>query len=124
MTSIARHYTARFVHPSSLPHRPTSTIHAYSNQNQITVQFFRSPRSKAGYGFLLRADWENAPRFRPKTGTRGQELAKIAAVGLAIGLALALCASFAKYGYELTAFCLMTVNLFCYLLSLLLSSYS
>lgn len=27
-------------------------------------------------------------------------------------------------GYELTAFCLMTVNLFCYLLSLLLSSYS
>ena len=56
MTSIERHYTARFVHPSSLPHRPASTIHAYSNQNQITVQFFRSPRSKAGYGFLLRAD--------------------------------------------------------------------
>lgn len=27
-------------------------------------------------------------------------------------------------GYELTAFCLMTVNLFCYLLSLLLGSYS
>lgn len=27
-------------------------------------------------------------------------------------------------GYELTAFCLMTVNLFCYLLLLLLSSYS
>ena len=56
MTSIERHYTARFVHPSSLPHRPASTIHAYSNQNQITVQFFRSPRSRTGYGFLLRAD--------------------------------------------------------------------
>lgn len=56
MTSIARHYTARFVHPSSLPHRPASTIHAYSNPNQITGQFFRSPRPKAGYGFLLRAD--------------------------------------------------------------------
>lgn len=29
----------------------------------------------------------------------------MAAVGLAIGLAMALCASFAKYKYELTAFC-------------------
>lgn len=64
MTSIARHYTARFVHPSSLPHRPASTIHAYSNQNQITVQFFRSPRSKAGYGFLLSAGSESPSRSR------------------------------------------------------------
>ena len=100
MTSIERHYTARFVHPSSLPHRPASTIHAYSNQNQITVQFFRSPRSKAGYGFLLRADWENAPRLGRKLGRAGRSYAKIAAVGLAIGLALALCASFATYRSE------------------------
>lgn len=50
--------------------------------------------------------------------------AKIAIVGLVIGLTMALRTSFAKYRYELTAFCLMTVNLFCYLLSLLLSSYS
>lgn len=66
----------------------------------------------------------DASRFRPKTGTRGQELCKDSGVGLAIGLAMALRTSFAKYRYELTAFCLMAVNLFYYLLSLLLSSYS
>lgn len=64
------------------------------------------------------------PVLGRKLGRVGRSYAKIAAVGLAIGLAMALCASFAKYRYELTAFCLMTVNLFRYLLSLLLSSYS
>lgn len=56
MASIACHYIARSTHLSPCPHRPTSTIRAYSNPNQITGQFFRSPRPKAGYGFLLRAD--------------------------------------------------------------------
>lgn len=64
------------------------------------------------------------PVLGRKLGRADRSYAKIAAVGLAIGLAMALRTSFAKYRYELTAFCLMTVNLFCYLLSLLLSSYS
>ncbi len=41
------------------------------------------------------------PVLGRKLGRAGRSYAKIAAVGLAIGLAMALCASFAKYRSEL-----------------------
>lgn len=100
MTSIARHYTARFVHPSSLPHRPASTIHAYSNPNQITVQFSAAPTPERDTVSFWGPIGKTHPVLGRKLGRVGRSYAKIAAAVLAIGLALALCAPFATYRSE------------------------
>ena len=63
MTSIACHYIARAARLSPRPHQPASTIQAkLQSEPDHGSAFVRSPRIKAGCGFLLSVDLETVSR--------------------------------------------------------------